>query len=163
MISRALAPLRTGTLVIAAQIGFNRAETPLLYKGKRHLMTAIGVLLGVLILGSFGAFFLYVPILPVAAAATIMLALILMFILGVQTGGRRVRRKMLPGSCGVRKPPVRVHWHRATAQFCINLQISSQRRMYARLAEFAAKPLALARLNEGESHDPDGFSTHTGR
>jgi hypothetical protein len=64
-------------------------------------MTAVGVLLGVLILGSFGAFFLYVPILPVAAAATIMLALILMFILGVQTGGRRIRilrRKNASGS-----------------------------------------------------------------
>jgi hypothetical protein len=56
-----------------------------------HLITTLGVLLGVLILGSFGAFFLYVPILPVAAAVTIMLALILMFILGVQTGGRRIR------------------------------------------------------------------------
>jgi VIT1/CCC1 family predicted Fe2+/Mn2+ transporter len=57
----------------------------------RHLTTAIGVLLGVLIFGSLGAFFLYVPILPVAAAVTIMLALILMFFLGVQTGGRRIR------------------------------------------------------------------------
>jgi hypothetical protein len=57
----------------------------------RHITIAVGVLLGVLILGSLGAFFLYVPILPVAAAVTIMLALILMFILGVQTGGRRIR------------------------------------------------------------------------
>jgi hypothetical protein len=39
--------------------------------------------------------------LPVAAAGTIMLALILMFILGVQTGGRRtrvLRRKNPSGS-----------------------------------------------------------------
>ena len=57
----------------------------------RHLITAVGVLLGVLLLGSFGAFFLYVPILPVAAVVTIMLALFLMFMLGVQTGGRKIR------------------------------------------------------------------------
>jgi len=65
-----------------------------------HLITAAGVLLGVLILGSLGAFFLYVPILPVAAAVTIMLALILMFVLGVQTGGgiRVLRRKNAAGS-----------------------------------------------------------------
>lgn len=61
------------------------------YGVRRIITTAVGVLLGVLILGSLGAFFLYVPILPVAAAVTIMLALILMFILGVQTGGRRIR------------------------------------------------------------------------
>ena len=102
---KSVSALRTDTLEIAAQIGFNRAGIgPLLAPAKgvaRHLMTAVGVLLGVLILGSFGAFFLYVPILPVAAAATIMLALILMFILGVQTGGRRIRilrRKNASGS-----------------------------------------------------------------
>lgn len=67
----------------------------------RHLTTVLEVLLGILILGSLGTFFLYVPILPVAAAVTIMLALILMFILGVQTGGRRIRvlrRKNASGS-----------------------------------------------------------------
>jgi hypothetical protein len=66
-----------------------------------HLTTVLEVLLGILILGSLGTFFLYVPILPVAAAVTIMLALILMFILGVQTGGRRIRvfrRKNASGS-----------------------------------------------------------------
>jgi len=69
-------------------------------KGVANHLTAAGVLLGVLILGSLGAFFLYVPILPVAAAVTIMLALILMFVLGVQTGGgiRVLRRKNAAGS-----------------------------------------------------------------
>ena len=57
----------------------------------RYLKTALGVLLGVLILGSLGAFLLYVPILPFAAAVTILLGLILMFVLGVQTGSRRIR------------------------------------------------------------------------
>ena len=42
-------------------------------------------------LGSLGAFLLYVPILPFAAVVTILLGLILMFILGVHTGGRRIR------------------------------------------------------------------------
>jgi hypothetical protein len=57
----------------------------------RYLKTALGVLLGVLILGSLGAFLLYVPILPFAAVVIILLGLILMFVLGVQTGGRRIR------------------------------------------------------------------------
>ena len=54
----------------------------------RYLTPALGVILGVLILGSVGAFLLYVPILPFAAVVIILLGLILMFILGVQTGGR---------------------------------------------------------------------------
>ncbi len=62
----------------------------------RYLTTALGVILGVLILGSLGVFLLYVPLLPFAAVVTILLGLILMFILGVQTGGGRItvlRRK----------------------------------------------------------------------
>jgi hypothetical protein len=82
----------------AVGIGTVRALVPGV---ARHLTTVLEVLLGILFLGSIGTFFLYVPILPVAAAVTIMLALILMFILGVQTGGRRIRvlrRKNASGS-----------------------------------------------------------------
>ncbi len=57
----------------------------------RYLSIALGVLLGVLVLGTLGAFLLYVPILPFAAVITVLVGLILMFILGVQTGGRRIR------------------------------------------------------------------------
>jgi uncharacterized membrane protein YedE/YeeE len=57
----------------------------------RHFTILLGILLGGLILGSFGALFFYVPLLPFAAAVTIMLGMVLMFILGVQTGGRRIR------------------------------------------------------------------------
>ncbi len=92
-------------LEIARTDGFKRAGIGTALASAKgvanHLITAAGVLLGVLILGSLGAFFLYVPILPVAAAVTIMLALILMFVLGVQTGGRRIRvlrRKNAAGS-----------------------------------------------------------------
>ena len=65
----------------------------------RYLTILLGVLLGGLILGSFGTFFWYVPLMPFAAAVTIMLGMVLMFILGVQMGGRRIRilrRKTIP-------------------------------------------------------------------
>jgi hypothetical protein len=51
----------------------------------------LAIFLGVLMLGSLGAFFLYVPILPLAVVVTILLSLVLMFVLGVQTGRRRIR------------------------------------------------------------------------
>jgi uncharacterized membrane protein YedE/YeeE len=57
----------------------------------RYLSIFLGILLGVLVFGSLGTFLLYVPILPFAAVVTVMVGLILMFILGVQTGGRRIR------------------------------------------------------------------------
>ena len=44
----------------------------------------LAIFLGVLMLGSLGAFLLYVPILPLAVVVTLLLSLILMFILGVQ-------------------------------------------------------------------------------
>jgi hypothetical protein len=47
--------------------------------------------LGVLMLGSLGAFLLYVPILPLAVVVTLLLSLALMFVLGVQAGRRRIR------------------------------------------------------------------------
>ena len=61
---------------------------------ERYLTASLGVLLGVLMLGSLGVFLVYVPILPLAVVVTIVLGLILMFMLGVQTGGRiRISRR----------------------------------------------------------------------
>lgn len=47
----------------------------------------LGILLGLLLLASVGAFLLYIPLLPLAAVVVILMALVLMFTLGVQTGG----------------------------------------------------------------------------
>lgn len=55
---------------------------------ERYITASLAVLLGVLILGTFGVFLVYVPILPLAVVVIILLGLILMFMLGVQTGGR---------------------------------------------------------------------------
>jgi hypothetical protein len=51
----------------------------------------LAIFLGVLILGSLGGFLLYVPVLPLALVVTLLLSLVLMFILGVHTGRRRIR------------------------------------------------------------------------
>jgi len=51
----------------------------------------LAIFLGVLILGSLGAFLLYVPVLPLALVVTLLLSLVLVFILGVHTGRRRIR------------------------------------------------------------------------
>ena len=51
----------------------------------------LALFLGVLMLGSLGAFLLYVPILPLAVVVTLLLSLVWMFILGVQTGRWRIR------------------------------------------------------------------------
>lgn len=48
----------------------------------RLLLASIGLLL----LGSMGAFFLFVPLLSIAAVVCILLGLMLMFGLGVQVG-----------------------------------------------------------------------------
>ena len=49
----------------------------------------IGIISVVLFLASLGAFLLYVPVLSVMTVSTTLLGLILMFILGIQTGSRR--------------------------------------------------------------------------
>ena len=51
----------------------------------------LAIFLGVLMLGTLGAFLLYVPILPLVVVVILLLSLVLMFILGVQTGRRRIR------------------------------------------------------------------------
>ena len=43
---------------------------------------------GLLLLGSIGAFFLFVPLLSIAAVVCLLLGLMLMFGLGVQVGTR---------------------------------------------------------------------------
>jgi hypothetical protein len=69
---------------------------------ERYLKIAIGVLLGFLFLGSLGAFLLYVPVLPFAAVAVVLLGLILMFTLGLQIGRGTLRisrmRRAMPGA-----------------------------------------------------------------
>lgn len=55
---------------------------------ERFLFCSVGVLL----LASVGAFFLYVPILTLIAGLAIMLGLILTFSLGLYLGSRRIVR-----------------------------------------------------------------------
>ena len=47
----------------------------------------------VLLLGSIGAFFLYIPFLPIAVVVVIFLGMALTFLVGVWVGGTRVRRR----------------------------------------------------------------------
>jgi hypothetical protein len=44
-----------------------------------------------MMMASLGAFLLYVPLMPVAVIVAVLLCLVFMFLLGVQTGGRRIR------------------------------------------------------------------------
>jgi hypothetical protein len=46
--------------------------------------------IGLLLLASVGAFFLYVPILTLVAGLVVMVGLVLMFVLGVLSGRRRM-------------------------------------------------------------------------
>jgi hypothetical protein len=45
---------------------------------------------GILLLGSTGAFFLYVSVLSIMAVVVILMALLLMFLLGVQAARQRI-------------------------------------------------------------------------
>jgi hypothetical protein len=58
---------------------------------KRELTLWVGIAAAILFLGSMGAFLLYVPVMAVTAIVAILLGLILMFALGFQVGGRRIR------------------------------------------------------------------------
>ena len=53
------------------------------------LLTAF--FLGVLILGSIGAFLLYVPAISWISVTIVLTGMVLMFLLGVQAGARRIR------------------------------------------------------------------------
>lgn len=46
----------------------------------------------VMLIGSIGAFFLYIPFLPVASVVVILLGLTLTFLIGARVGGTRVLR-----------------------------------------------------------------------
>ncbi len=47
----------------------------------------------VLLLGSIGAFFLYIPLLPIAVAVVVILGMALAFLIGVWVGSTRIRRR----------------------------------------------------------------------
>jgi hypothetical protein len=49
------------------------------------------ILLALLLPVSIGAFLLYVPAISLVSVVAVIMALILMFVLGVQAGGRRIR------------------------------------------------------------------------
>jgi hypothetical protein len=57
------------------------------------LITFVAICLGVLFAGSLAAFLLFVPLFTVTTVSTILLGLMVMFGLGVQAGGRRIRIK----------------------------------------------------------------------
>ena len=52
------------------------------------------IILGVLLLGSIGAFLLMVPIMPVFVAVVICMGLILMFVLGFRAGNPAALRRL---------------------------------------------------------------------
>lgn len=63
---------------------------------KLDFIICLGLLLAILFVGIIGAFLLYVPVLSVLTAATLLLGLALMFALGILTGRRS--RKLSPFS-----------------------------------------------------------------
>jgi hypothetical protein len=57
-----------------------------------NLITSIfAVLLGLALLGTVGAFLMAVPVVSLVSVVSILLALMLMFALGMHAGGRRIR------------------------------------------------------------------------
>jgi membrane protein DedA with SNARE-associated domain len=48
---------------------------------------------GLLLLGSIGAFFLYIPVLPIAVVLVVILGMALTFLIGVWVGSARIRRR----------------------------------------------------------------------
>jgi hypothetical protein len=63
----------------------------------------MAILLGMVVIGTIGGFFLYVAIIPLIAISTLSMALIFMFMLGVQAGRRRIRvaRRKAPSTSKV--------------------------------------------------------------
>lgn len=57
----------------------------------RHLTLLVAFFLGVLILASIASFLLYVPVLSWISVTLVLTGMILMFLLGVQAGARRIR------------------------------------------------------------------------
>ena len=56
-----------------------------------NLFAWIASLLAVVMLGTVAAFLLFVPVMTVSAVATVIWGWILMFVLGLQAGRRRIR------------------------------------------------------------------------
>jgi len=61
---------------------------------KPNLMTVMTISMGTLFAGAIAAFLLYVPVLTIATVSTIVLALIVMFGLGVQAGTRGIKLRL---------------------------------------------------------------------
>lgn len=57
----------------------------------RHVTILLGFFLGAALLGSIGAFLFYVPAMSWITGTVVLLGMVLMFLLGVHTGGRRIR------------------------------------------------------------------------
>ena len=65
---------------------------------KLYWASALAFIVGILLIGSIAAFLLYVPAFHVLTVSVIVLALVVTFCLGVQTGGRRIRFRRLKRS-----------------------------------------------------------------
>ena len=98
---------------------------------KRDLtLWATGILAAVLFIGSIGAFLLYVPALALAAVMTTLVGLLLMFVLGFQSGRGAIRisraRKALPSGLprGVRTA------NESRAQFAVFPQAAGGNRCF---------------------------------
>lgn len=83
-----LAPREMNKMDARSGVGIQVA--PSVYM-RRDLTFWLGILAAVLLLSSLGAFLLYVPILPLGIVVVTLLGLILMFLVGVEVGGRRIR------------------------------------------------------------------------
>jgi hypothetical protein len=57
----------------------------------RQVTRLAAFFLGALILGSIGSFLLYVPAISWISVTLVLLGMVLMFLLGVQVGARRIR------------------------------------------------------------------------
>lgn len=57
----------------------------------KQLTFWLGIIAALMFLGTIGAFLLYVPVLSVMTVSTTLFGLLLMFVLGIQTGSRRTR------------------------------------------------------------------------
>ena len=57
----------------------------------RQVTLLAAFFLGVLLLASIGSFLLYVPVLSWLSVTLVLVGMVLMFLLGVQAGARRIR------------------------------------------------------------------------
>jgi hypothetical protein len=57
----------------------------------RNVTIILGFLLGVMLLGSIAGFLFYVPAVSWITFIVVVIGMVLMFLLGIQTGARRIR------------------------------------------------------------------------